>query len=122
IPPNNKGPYMRGGEVITMKRTSVPVATKELLTNLDATVNSVDIPALQTTIRELGLAFANRGQDLGSLLDSSNNLLVAAKQNLPSTLALIDTAGKVLDTQLAEQQPLQSFTHSLNLLSQQFKA
>ncbi|MGH8961193.1 MAG: MCE family protein [Jatrophihabitantaceae bacterium] len=121
IPPNGNGPYMHGGEVITMDHTSVPIATKQLLTDMDALVQSVDIPSLQTTVRELGEAFANRGQALGSLLDSTNNLLVTAQQNLPTTIALIKSAGKVLDTQLAEAQPLQSFTHSLNLLSQQLK-
>jgi phospholipid/cholesterol/gamma-HCH transport system substrate-binding protein len=122
IPPNDNGPYVHGGEVITMDRTSVPIATKQLLTDMDALVNSVNVPSLQTTVRELGEAFANKGQALGSLLDSTNNLLVTAQQNLPTTIALIDQAGKVLNTQLQEAQPLQSFTHSLNLLSQQLKA
>jgi phospholipid/cholesterol/gamma-HCH transport system substrate-binding protein len=121
IPPNGSKPYLHGGEVITMDRTSVPIATKQLLTDMDALVQSVDIPSLQTTVRELGQAFANRGQALGTLLDSTNSLLVTAQQNLPTTIALIESAGKVLDTQLAEVQPLQSFTHSLNLLSQQLK-
>jgi phospholipid/cholesterol/gamma-HCH transport system substrate-binding protein len=121
VPPNGNGPYVHGGEIITMDHTSVPIATKQLLTDMDALVNSVDIPSLQTTVRELGQAFANKGQALGSLLDSTNSLLVTAQQNLPTTIALIESAGKVLDTQLAEAQPLQSFTHSLNLLSQQLK-
>lgn len=121
IPPNGDGPYMHGGEIITMNHTSVPIATEQLLSDLDALVGSVDVPALQTTVRELGLAFANKGADLGSLLDSTNQLLVTAAQNLPSTIALIESAGKVLQTQLEQAQPLQSFTHSLNLLSQQLK-
>ena len=104
-----------------MDHTSVPIATKQLLTDMDALVRSVDIPSLQTTVRELGQAFANKGQALGSLLDSTNSLLVTAQQNLPTTIALIESAGKVLDTQLAEAAPLRSFTHSLNLLSQQLK-
>lgn len=122
IPPNGAGPYLHGGEIIPMSRTSVPVSTQELLTNLDALVNSVDLPALRTTIAELGKAFANRGPDLGRLLDSSNALLVTAQQNLPSTIALIKSAGTVLSTQLDEQGPLQSFTHDLELLSAQLKS
>ena len=105
-----------------MDKTRIPVSAQQLMTNLDALVTSVDIPSLQTTVTELGKAFANRGEALGSLLDSSNNVLKTAQQNLPSTIALIQSAATVLDTQLAEAQPLQSFTHSLNLLSQQLKA
>jgi phospholipid/cholesterol/gamma-HCH transport system substrate-binding protein len=122
VPPDGSGPYMKGGEIITMDKTRIPVSAQQLMTNLDALVTSVDIPSLQTTVTELGKAFANRGEALGSLLDSSNNVLKTAQQNLPSTIALIQSAATVLDTQLAEAQPLQSFTHSLNLLSQQLKA
>ena len=66
-------------------------------------------------------AFNDRGADLTRLLTSSNNLLQAAEDNLPQTISLIDNSKTVLDRQLAESQPLQSFTHSLNLLSQQLK-
>jgi phospholipid/cholesterol/gamma-HCH transport system substrate-binding protein len=41
-------------------------------------------------------------------------------QNLSATVALIKSSATVLQTQLDEQQPLASWTHSLYLLSQQF--
>ena len=41
---------------------------------------------------------------------------------MAATLDLINTSSTVLSTQLDEQQPLQSWAHSLNLLSQQLKA
>ncbi|MGI8760677.1 MAG: MCE family protein [Jatrophihabitantaceae bacterium] len=122
VPPNGKGPFIHGGEVIQMNRTAVPVPTQVLLANLDSLANSVDLSSLQTTVSELGQAFNNRGVALGSLLDSTNNLLQAAQQNLPQTISLIDNSATVLQTQIDEAQPLQSFTHSLNLLSQQLKA
>lgn len=122
IPPDDKGPYMHGGEVIKLGHTTVPVAPQDLLANIDDLVNSVDLPALRTTISELGQAFDNRGQDLGSLLDSTNALLTSAQRNLPATIGLIDSAATVLQTQLDEKQPLASFTHSLDLLSQQLRA
>jgi phospholipid/cholesterol/gamma-HCH transport system substrate-binding protein len=122
VPPNGDGPYLSGGEVIHRDRTAVPIAAQVLLTNLDSLVKSVDIPNLQTTVDELGKAFNGRGPALGTLLDATNNLLVAAQKNLPQTLALLKSANTVMSTQLDETQPLQSFTHSLNLLSQQLKA
>ena len=59
-----------------------------------------------------------------NLLDASDQLLQSAlePQNVAATLDLIDTSSTVLSTQLDEQQPLQSWAHSLNLLSQQLKA
>lgn len=121
-PPNGNGPYFTGGQVIPQGRTSIPVSTIELLHNMDALVTSVDVPSLQTTIIELGKAFSNRGHDLGSLLDSTNALVTAAQDNLPATIGLINSAGTVLQTQLTESGALLSFSHDLNLLSQQLKA
>jgi phospholipid/cholesterol/gamma-HCH transport system substrate-binding protein len=122
VPASAKGPYMRGGEVITEANTAIPISAQQLLTNMDTFVNSIDLPALRTTIGELGKALSNRGQDLGTLLDSSNALLTSAQDNLPSTISLIDTSATVLQTQLDEKDALQSFTHNLNLLAQQLKA
>jgi phospholipid/cholesterol/gamma-HCH transport system substrate-binding protein len=107
--------------MIPASRTSIPVSAQVLLTNMDRLVNSVDTTALRTVVTELGTAFNQRGPDLTRLLDSSNNLLQAAEDNLPETISLLDNSAIVLDRQLAESQPLQSFTHSLNLLSQQLK-
>lgn len=121
IPPSGKGPYLNGGETIPMSRTSIPVSAQELLTNFDSFVTSVDLTKLRTVVDELGQAFNQRGQDLGSLLDSTHSLLTAAQQNLPETVALIEQSAKVLQTQLDEKSPIASWAHSLNLLSEQLK-
>ena len=121
-PPNGNGPYFNGGQVIPESRTKIPVSTTELLHGFDALVNSVDVPALQTTIGELGKAFNDRGQDLGRLLESTSELVTAAQQNLPTTIDLINSSATVLQTQLDEAGPLLSFSHNLKLLSAQLKA
>ncbi|HEV7203618.1 MAG TPA: MCE family protein [Jatrophihabitans sp.] len=124
IPPNGNGPFAHGNNVvIPMQRNGIPTATKTLLVNLDRLVRSVDLDNLRTTVSELNKAVNGRGPDLGSLLDATDQLLQSAldPQNVDNTIALIDTSSSVLQTQLDEQQPLQSWTHSLNLLSQQLK-
>jgi phospholipid/cholesterol/gamma-HCH transport system substrate-binding protein len=121
VPSKNSAPYLESGSTIPMSRTTIPVSAQLLLTNLDDLVNSVDTNALRTVITELGAAFNQRGADLARLLDSSNDLLQAAEANLPQTISLLDNSATVLDRQLAEAQPLASFAHSLNLLSQQLK-
>ena len=121
IPPNNDAPYFKGGEIIPMNRNRVPVATQVLLANLDSLVRSVNTDNLQTAIAELGAAFNGQGPALGQLLDAQNNLLNAATRNLPDTLALIKNSKSVLQTQLDTAPALQSWAHSLNLLSEQLK-
>lgn len=122
LPPDDKQPYFKGGEVIGMNRTTIPVAAETLLTNLDSLVTSVNLTNLRIMVSELGQAFSNRGQDLGSLIDSNSDLLAAAQQNLPQTVALIQQSARVLQTQLDERNPIASWAHSLNLLSQQLKS
>lgn len=129
VPPSGDGPYVQAGNTIPMDypdgrpRNKIPVATQTLLLHLDQLVNSVGLDNLRTTVTELDKAVANRGNDLGTLLDATDQLLKAASEpaNLQATTDLIDSASTVLQTQLDETQPLQSWTHSLNLLSQQLK-
>jgi phospholipid/cholesterol/gamma-HCH transport system substrate-binding protein len=121
IPTKSDTNYLKSGSVIPASRTSIPVSAQLLLTNMDRLVTSVDTNALRTVVTELGVAFNQRGEDLGRLLDSSNDLLQAAEDNMPQTISLLDNSATVLDRQLAESQPLASFAHSLNLLSQQLK-
>jgi phospholipid/cholesterol/gamma-HCH transport system substrate-binding protein len=84
----------------------------------------VDLPALRTTVAELGSATRNRGHDLGRLLDATDQFIAVASQtqNLDATIQLIDESSSVLQTQLDQEQPLAIWTHNLNLLSQQLKA
>ncbi len=124
VPPNGKKPYITAGANIPMSRNHIPTATQELLVNLDQFVNSVNLDDLHTTVTELGKAVSGRGDDLGRLLDATDALLKSASdpQTLDATTQLIDESSSVLQTQLDEKQPLQVWTHSLNLLSQQLKA
>lgn len=108
----------------SMATNKLPVATQSLLINMDRFVNSLPLDDLRTVVSELGTAVNGRGSDLQNLLDASDALLATANDpsNVDATIALIDQSATVLQTQLDERQPLSSFTHSLNLLSQQLKA
>jgi phospholipid/cholesterol/gamma-HCH transport system substrate-binding protein len=121
LPPDGDGPYLRGGETLSMDRNSIPTATQTLLMNIDQLARSVDASDLATTVQELGYAFNDRGVALGSLLDSTNEFVDAASANLSPTVALIDQSATVLRTQLDEASSLRSFTASLDLLARQLK-
>jgi phospholipid/cholesterol/gamma-HCH transport system substrate-binding protein len=124
VPPNGKGPFVRAGANIPMSRNHIPTATEQLLVNLDQLVKSVNLDDLHTTVDELGKAVSGRGNDLGRLLDATDSLLATAStpENVDATTSLIDQSTSVLQTQLDQKAPLQIWTHSLNLLSQQLKA
>jgi phospholipid/cholesterol/gamma-HCH transport system substrate-binding protein len=128
VVPNGTPPSPRGlaahSRIGSMTTNRLPVATQTLLVNMDRFVNSVPLKDLKTVVDELGRAVNGRGDDLQHLLDASDALLTTANEpsNVKATLALIEQSGSVLQTQLDEQPALRSFTHSLNLLSQQLKA
>ncbi len=123
VPPNGNAPYVRAGSMIPMKRNHIPTATQTLLVNLDRLVKSVNLDNLRTTVSELGQAVNGRGGDLGNLLDATNSLLRTAgdPQNLDATIALINDAPTVLNTQLDLNAPLRTWTRNLALLSAQLK-
>jgi phospholipid/cholesterol/gamma-HCH transport system substrate-binding protein len=116
--------YLHDGAVIPMARTAIPTSTQELLVNIDRLVTSIDLPALRTTVAELGSATSGRGADLGRLIDATDAFIAAASRtdNLAATIQLIEESSSVLQTQLDQQQPLQVWTHSLNLLARQLRA
>lgn len=124
IPRTSSAPYISGSSyVLPMNHNSIPIASETLLENLNSLVTSLPLKDLKTTVSELYLAFDQRGQDLGNLIDASNALLQSASEpnNLDNTIALIENSQTVLGTQLDVRDEFYSWAHSLNLLSQQLK-
>jgi phospholipid/cholesterol/gamma-HCH transport system substrate-binding protein len=122
VPKTDSGPYLKAGDALHMSAAQLPVPTQVLLTNLDLLARSVDTANLTTAIDELAKAFSGRGPDLQRLLDSSDELLTAAEQNLPQTIALINSGKTVLQTQLDDGPAIRSWAHDLRLLTAQLKA
>jgi len=126
---NGNGQYLRANQELQMRSSdgkllnTVPTPTEGLLTDIDRFVTSVPLDDLRTTVRELRNATENRGTDLGALLDAQTQLINTAStpDNLQATIDLIEESNSVLRTQLDQQQPLASWTHSLALLSDQLK-
>ncbi len=119
-PQTDDGPYMAGPTAfIPASNTSIPVSDAVLLQNLDDLVNSVDKKNLTTVITELAAATDGTGPDLQRLIDSGDALLASAQAALPQTLKLVDDGKTVLDTQEQVAGDLKTFSHNLNLLTQQ---
>ena len=95
---SNNGPYLQDSSQIAPSRTPAPRSpTTELLTHLDEHRRvGATSTALQTTVAELGTAFAGTGQDLQRIIDTGNSFIKTANDNFDTTTALIKDGNTVL--------------------------
>jgi phospholipid/cholesterol/gamma-HCH transport system substrate-binding protein len=112
-PQTDNGPYLHSGYVIPQTKTSLPINSQDVLISLDKLVNSVPKGKLRDLINELGTTFADTGPDLQRLLDASHSLVAAAQNDLPQTVGLLHSGGKVLDTQNSLSDDIVAFSRHL---------
>jgi phospholipid/cholesterol/gamma-HCH transport system substrate-binding protein len=119
LQPRRSGePFLEDGDVIAMENTDVPVSPSELIVNLDDFVTSIDNEDLGVVIDELGQAFDDgAGRSLQRIIDSGNQLTLAAQEALPETKALLRDGQTALDTQRDVGDQFQSFNADLALLT-----
>ncbi|MET3961281.1 phospholipid/cholesterol/gamma-HCH transport system substrate-binding protein [Marmoricola sp. OAE513] len=116
-PKSDGGPYLKDNSVIKQVSTQIPVSTTEILTNLDGLVRSVPEGSLRTVVSELGDAFKDTGDDLGQIIDTSNDFIQAANDNFDVTTALIKDGKTVLTTQALKGSAIKSFAKDLSLFT-----
>jgi phospholipid/cholesterol/gamma-HCH transport system substrate-binding protein len=116
-PRTDRAPYLRDGSMIAEPHTSIPVSPSHLLTSVDQFVASVPQDSLRTTVSELGSAFHGTGEELGRMIDGSDDFLATASDNLDTTSALIRESSTVLRTQAAKGSALRSFARNLALFT-----
>jgi phospholipid/cholesterol/gamma-HCH transport system substrate-binding protein len=116
-PQTKSGPYLKDGSTIAERDTSIPIATEKLLGDAATTVDSVDQQALQTTLTELGTAFAGTGQELQTILDTGTSFVTTADKNFDVTTALLKDGNKVLKTQSDTEGAIRSFAKNLSLVT-----
>jgi phospholipid/cholesterol/gamma-HCH transport system substrate-binding protein len=116
-PQSDEGPFLRDDSEIARDRTATPIATDTLLTHLDETVRSVDQDDLRTVTSEFGLAFNDAGDDLQTILDSSNEFITAADENFKVTVDLIRDSNTVLNGQIDSEGAFRRFARDLSAFS-----
>jgi phospholipid/cholesterol/gamma-HCH transport system substrate-binding protein len=116
-PQSDDGPFLGDGSEISRERTATPIQTDTLLTNLDATVRSVDQDDLRTVTSELGLAFDGAGEDLQTILDSSSEFIAVADENFGVTVDLIRDSNTVLEGQVDSESAFRRFARDLSAFS-----
>ena len=120
-PQASGGPYLTAGSVIPAREVSLPPDPSTTLADVNALLQSVPTQQLNTTVNELYKAFNGTGPDLGRLLDSSEQLITAAQQNLAPTRQLINQSQTVLGTQAANSANIANFSRNLNLFTTQLR-
>ena len=116
-PETSAGPFLGDGDDIPRAMTETPIATTQLLVDLDRTVNSVNKDSLRTVVGELGKAFQGTGEDLGQIIDTSNSFIRTANDNFEVTTDLLEDGNVVLTTQLDKASAIRSFASDLSKFS-----
>ncbi|MQY30283.1 MCE family protein [Nocardia aurantia] len=119
LPTTSGGPYLRDGSVID--GAEAPVRVEDLLAKVNDFAKSTDLPALTTTITELGKAFDGQGDNLRVLVDSLNKFSETGVDSLQQTIDLIRDARTVLGTQVDQDPAIRKFSTGLDQLAQQLR-
>lgn len=116
-PQSSGAPFLKSGARISEENSKIPLDTATLLIDVNDLVKSVDTDNLSTLVSELGQAFEGTGEDLGTILDTSNQFITEATDNLPVTRSLIRNSASVLQTQVDTQSALKTYAKNLANLS-----
>lgn len=120
-PQNDHGPYAGNNYVFKGTAADLPESTDSLLLTLNSFVNSVNPKDLTTAVGELGAMFKDNSDALGTIIDQSSKFLKTAQQHQASTIQLLNSGGAVLDTQMAHEGDLRTFTSGLSTLTAALK-
>ena len=121
-PVADKGPYAGAGYTIKGDDSSLPMSEEQLLTELNAMVDSVDKTQLRTVISELGYMFHGTADPLRRMVDSGTRFVDEAAANKDDTITLLDTGKTVLQTQANHEKDIQTFAKGLADLTGSLKA
>lgn len=112
-PTTKNGPLLKDGDTVRGTAESLPLGEDVLLQDLDKFVSSVNVSELNTVVTELGTMFRDNANPLRSMVDSAQKFIDAAVENEPQTLALLDDAQTVLQTQKDNSDNIRSFAKDL---------
>ena len=121
-PSSAGGPYLAAGDRISAGSEALPIPTDTLLKTISDFTDSVDKPALQTVVGELGTTFAGNATNLRSLLDSGSDFVRQASAHQQATIDLLEQGKQALATQQAHSGDILTFAHGLDQLTGALKA
>lgn len=110
---DSSGPYLDDGALISASSVVNPVPTGPMLDRVGELVASVPPDRLNALVDESFTAFNGAGDDLGALIDSTEQLATALNAASNESAALVDDGAVVLGDQLQSADALRSWTRSL---------
>jgi len=119
VPTAADPPYLRANATIPESRTTIPITVATLLNTINALVNSLHASDLNTISTALGTGLQNAGGALRSIIVDGRIILDALQSAEPGTVQLIVSGNTVLQTLNSTSGEFATFSHNLNLLSQQ---
>jgi phospholipid/cholesterol/gamma-HCH transport system substrate-binding protein len=119
-PPNDGPPYLRDGSVIALDQTAIPEPVGPMLDRLNTLVSTIPKDKLGPLLDESFQAFNGSGYDIGSLLDSSSEVIGSLNGVADQSRALVDDSVPLLDSQAETADSLRVWARSLAGITNQF--
>ncbi len=110
---SDAGPYLHGGSIIGLDRTTVPLSMAQLLADADGMLAQVDPHKMELMKRELSLT-KQGPQKLAAIVDGGTFLLSTLDSVLPETTSIIKTSRVVLTLAADKNAGLAATTTGLN--------
>jgi phospholipid/cholesterol/gamma-HCH transport system substrate-binding protein len=118
-PRTDSPPFLHDGSVISARETTLPQQVGPMLDRVSALVNSIPKDQLGNLLDESFKGFNGAGYDLGSLLDSSAEVVGDINRVADRTRTLIDDSAPLLDSQAETTDAIGVWTRSLAAVSDQ---
>ncbi|KAA0114614.1 MCE family protein [Mycolicibacterium sp. P9-22] len=113
-PAGTSGPFLRDGDVIPAASTSIPQAVGPMLDQMSVLLDSVPTDRIPGLLDETYRSLNGARYDLGSLLDSSSELIGKVGAVSEQTRALIDDSSPLLDGQAESAAAIRSWAKSMS--------
>jgi len=121
LPEDGTSPPLKNGDVIPLRRTSVPPDINMLLDDANRGLQAIPRDNLKTVIDESYEAVGGLGPELTRFIKGSTTLAIDARSNLDALTNVVDNVGPILDTQTDTSDSVQAWAAHLATITSQLQ-
>jgi phospholipid/cholesterol/gamma-HCH transport system substrate-binding protein len=122
VPTATGGPDLRGGSVIAVDRTSVPISIDATLIDFGQLLTSVNTKNVMALDQELAAGLGGTGSQFRTLVTDLTNLMVSLRSSQSSQVDLQVDGNKVLKEAIHTNKEFANFSNSIRKLTGQIAA
>lgn len=111
-PQTQSGPYLHDGSTISASSTEIPTQLGETVVAVQRLLNQIDPTQLKAVLDSVATGLNGTGDDLGSIIEHSDQVLADLQQSWPQTKSLLQDTRPALDVPLQKQADLASLGSS----------